>query len=290
MSVSLIIALVVALVLFWAVGAYSRLMRLRAAIVRAFAALDNVLAVQPALIQATLPTALAESASTNDAAEARTSWSRLARTGHQYSLALAAARQYPLDAANMVGLSNAQETLRRAWQEQGDSGDGNEALPESVRPDPAVPGAVGGGAIPFRTCSIPSTAGHGAAVGLASRVPGVSMSLDSVPLWRQLSAAAQVLAGLQAGRALAPLLERVQSPLRPGVQALTYQALRCLGRAQALRQQLARRAPPPDADALLCLALALVWQKMHPTSPIPWSTRQWRLQRGTLRHAGRRGS
>ena len=133
MSVSLIIALVVALVLFWAVGAYSRLMRLRAAIVRAFAALDNVLAVQPALIQATLPTALAESASTNGAAEARTSWSRLARTGHQYSLALAAARQYPLDAANMVGLSNAQETLRRAWQEQGDSGDGNEALPESVR-------------------------------------------------------------------------------------------------------------------------------------------------------------
>ncbi len=86
------------------------------------------------------------------------------------------------------------------------------------------------------------------------------MSSDSVPLWRQLSAAAQVLAGLQAGRALAPLLERVQSPLRPGVQALTYQALRCLGRAQALRQQLARRAPPPDADALLCLALALVWR------------------------------
>ncbi len=35
--------------------------------------------------------------------------------------------------------------------------------------------------------------------------------------------------------------------------------LRNLGRAQALREQLARRAPPPQADALLCCALALAW-------------------------------
>jgi 16S rRNA (cytosine967-C5)-methyltransferase len=32
-----------------------------------------------------------------------------------------------------------------------------------------------------------------------------------------------------------------------------------LGRAEALRRQLAKRAPPPQADALLCLALALIW-------------------------------
>ena len=52
-------------------------------------------------------------------------------------------------------------------------------------------------------------------------------------------------------------LEDVAAALRPGVQALAFHALRWLGRAEALRQQLARRAPPPEADALLCIALAL---------------------------------
>jgi 16S rRNA (cytosine967-C5)-methyltransferase len=48
--------------------------------------------------------------------------------------------------------------------------------------------------------------------------------------------------------------------LRAGVQALLFQVLRQLGRAQALRSQLAKRAPPPLADALLCTALALAWR------------------------------
>ncbi len=47
--------------------------------------------------------------------------------------------------------------------------------------------------------------------------------------------------------------------MRPAVQSLGFAVLRNLGRAQALREQLARRAPPPDADALLCCALALAW-------------------------------
>ena len=47
--------------------------------------------------------------------------------------------------------------------------------------------------------------------------------------------------------------------LRPAAQALAYQTLRQLGRAEALRHQLARRAPPPAVDALLCTALALAW-------------------------------
>jgi 16S rRNA (cytosine967-C5)-methyltransferase len=38
--------------------------------------------------------------------------------------------------------------------------------------------------------------------------------------------------------------------------------MRQLGRAEALRRQLAkRRAPPPAADALLCTALALCWRE-----------------------------
>lgn len=55
-------------------------------------------------------------------------------------------------------------------------------------------------------------------------------------------------------------MARVEAALRPGVQALVFQVLRNLGRADALRRLLARRAPPPLADELLCVALALAWQ------------------------------
>ena len=56
-------------------------------------------------------------------------------------------------------------------------------------------------------------------------------------------------------------LEGVDAALRPGVQAIGFHALRWLGRAEALRQQLAKRPPPPQADALLCVALALIWRE-----------------------------
>ena len=79
------------------------------------------------------------------------------------------------------------------------------------------------------------------------------------PLWRQLQAAASVVAQVRSGASATPALERVATPLRPAAQALAYQALRELGRAIALRQQLAGRPPPPQADALLCTALALCW-------------------------------
>ncbi len=87
---------------------------------------------------------------------------------------------------------------------------------------------------------------------MASVTPGT-------PLWRQLQAAASVLAAVRAGRSATDALAAVDSALRPAAQALVFQALRQLGRAEALRRQLAKRAPPPDADALLCLALALAW-------------------------------
>ena len=55
-------------------------------------------------------------------------------------------------------------------------------------------------------------------------------------------------------------LEAVAKDLRPGVQALSFQSMRWWGRAVALRKCLARKAPPAQADALLCTALALSWQ------------------------------
>lgn len=84
-------------------------------------------------------------------------------------------------------------------------------------------------------------------------------SPGSVALHQQLWRVAQALQGIQEGRSGTAVLEQVPSSWRPGVQALLFQVLRSLGRAQALRAQLAPKAPPAPVDALLCTALALVW-------------------------------
>ena len=82
-----------------------------------------------------------------------------------------------------------------------------------------------------------------------------------VPLWRQLQGAASLLMAVRDGQSMTAALEDVDAALRPGVQSLGFHALRWLGRAEALRQQLAKRPPPPEADALLCVALALAWNE-----------------------------
>lgn len=78
-----------------------------------------------------------------------------------------------------------------------------------------------------------------------------------VALWQQLQATAQVLQAVRAGQSTTRVLPGVEARLRPGVQSQVFAVLRQLGRAQALRSHLARKAPPPAADALLCSALAL---------------------------------
>jgi 16S rRNA (cytosine967-C5)-methyltransferase len=89
--------------------------------------------------------------------------------------------------------------------------------------------------------------------------PVASSSASGVPLWRLLQGTASVVAAVRGGRSMTALLEAQPQAIRPGVQALSFQVMRWLGRAQALRAQLARKAPPPAADALLCSALALCW-------------------------------
>ncbi|MES2999313.1 MAG: 16S rRNA (cytosine(967)-C(5))-methyltransferase RsmB [Pseudomonadota bacterium] len=83
---------------------------------------------------------------------------------------------------------------------------------------------------------------------------------ETIALWRLLQAASGVVAGVRAGQSATTALERVEGVARSGAQALSFHALRNLGRAQALRQLLAKRPPPPAADALLCTALALCWR------------------------------
>ncbi len=91
--------------------------------------------------------------------------------------------------------------------------------------------------------------------------PLLPTSVTQVPLWRQLQGAAGLLLAVRDGQSMTAALLDVDSTLRPGVQALGFHALRWLGRAEALRQQLARRPPPPEADALLCVVLALIWRE-----------------------------
>lgn len=81
---------------------------------------------------------------------------------------------------------------------------------------------------------------------------------SSPPLWRLLLATAGALRAVREGASATPALASVPAPLRPGVQALLFHALRQWGRAQALRRKLVARPPAADADALLCTALALV--------------------------------
>jgi 16S rRNA (cytosine967-C5)-methyltransferase len=89
--------------------------------------------------------------------------------------------------------------------------------------------------------------------------PAATAQHAPTALWQQLLGVATALRAVNAGKSGTAALESIQESLRPGVQALLFQVLRNLGRAQALRSVLAPRHPPAAADALLCSALALCW-------------------------------
>ncbi len=106
----------------------------------------------------------------------------------------------------------------------------------------------------------PNSARHTAfktATSAVASAPHAGQGGNSVPLWRQLNATAGVLIAVRNGRSWTTAQLDVEPALRPGVQALSFAVLRQYGMAQALRSQLAQRAPSPAADALLCCVLAL---------------------------------
>jgi 16S rRNA (cytosine967-C5)-methyltransferase len=89
----------------------------------------------------------------------------------------------------------------------------------------------------------------------------MSVQEKSLPLWQLLQATAGVVASVRSGKSGTAAVESVPQALRPGVQALAFQVWRNLGRAQVLRTLLATKPPAPATDALLCVALALVWNE-----------------------------
>ena len=65
--------------------------------------------------------------------------------------------------------------------------------------------------------------------------------------------------GVREGHSLSELIPRVPANARAGTQALSFEVLRRLGGATAVRGVVANKAPPPAVDAILVSAIALLW-------------------------------
>jgi 16S rRNA (cytosine967-C5)-methyltransferase len=107
---------------------------------------------------------------------------------------------------------------------------------------------------PARLPSKEYAAGQAGLESAESRPAGTAL-----PLATLLQHCAAAVGAVRSGVSLNDALERCPGPARPGTQALTFHVLRWLGSAQTARALLAQRAPPPQVDALLLSALALLW-------------------------------
>ena len=87
------------------------------------------------------------------------------------------------------------------------------------------------------------------------------------PLSQLLGLTADAVQAVQDGRSLTDVLARLPAAERPGVQALSFHALRWLGSATEARSRLAPKPPPAKVDALLTVSLALLW----PGEPPPYA-------------------
>jgi 16S rRNA (cytosine967-C5)-methyltransferase len=86
----------------------------------------------------------------------------------------------------------------------------------------------------------------------------IKSAQTQTPLWKQLQSTANVLQAVRFGESGTSAIKQVDVSLRPGVQALSFHVWRWLGTAEIIKSYLAKRAPPPQADALLCVALAIL--------------------------------
>lgn len=115
-----------AAVLFWAVGAYSRLKRLRTTVRQAFVALDAQLLRQLELLQSCLPAAALSASSTRPADlldEATQHWLGVRSAALQFTASLAAARAQPLHAPALAALAQAHAVLEASWHRVAPAGD-----------------------------------------------------------------------------------------------------------------------------------------------------------------------
>lgn len=105
--------IVAAVTLFWGVGAYNRLVRLRSEAKSAFAALEGELQKQVQLVLACIPPEEDQAPSQFTGGSAF--WGGLQGAAAQLAASLAAARSKPLDPERIAALGAAQEVLSTAW-------------------------------------------------------------------------------------------------------------------------------------------------------------------------------
>ncbi|MDP2370900.1 LemA family protein [Rhodoferax sp.] len=118
MSASAVMWSLLAVLVFWAIGAYNRLVRLRGRSLLAFAVVDKQFNLQALLLA---PTAVGPHPGLSASAllpgdEGRENrWSGLVGAGRQLEASLKAARVRPLDGASLDALRTAHETLVLSW-------------------------------------------------------------------------------------------------------------------------------------------------------------------------------
>ena len=113
MDASFVPWIAAAVALFWAVGAYNRLVRLRSEAKTAFAALEQELGKQIALVHACIPPE--EEQAQSQFAGGSAFWAGLQGAASQLGAALASARAKPLDPERIAALGAAHEVLTMAW-------------------------------------------------------------------------------------------------------------------------------------------------------------------------------
>lgn len=118
MSDSLIVWFAIALALFWSVGAYNRLMRLRSQSILAFATLESFFNQYVSLVKTHFEQADAvhfvpDPDRGDD--EFVTAWAGLAAAAEQFNASLKVAHVQPLNGPTMSALKTAYETLHLSW-------------------------------------------------------------------------------------------------------------------------------------------------------------------------------
>ena len=134
MTSSVVAWTIAAVLLFWAVGAYNRLMRLRAEANSAFANVESELARQVELVRSQLPPPEPTQPAPLEG-DPTSFWSALHAAASQLAASLAVARAKPLDPQNIGALSTAQDVLAMAWEraERDDAHDlAGPRLPDTV--------------------------------------------------------------------------------------------------------------------------------------------------------------
>jgi LemA protein len=116
MSSSWLLWLLPAVLLFWSVGAYNRLVRLRSEAIAAFSELDSQLTRQVEFVKSSLPSSAdAPAAEDSLSGDVEALWGGLQGATSQLAISLSATRGKPLDSGAAAMLAAAQDVVHGAW-------------------------------------------------------------------------------------------------------------------------------------------------------------------------------